>query len=253
MFSEGYIKVPLGPFDGRAAAIIKAFLYTTPNQDAVWVPGNTRDGVYLRADLRYGPHDPTLWPQLYVQDLCHLGAIPRKPIDPDHPLSIMWWSPTRGDFVSSEYGVLDGLGKLRSARYARFQTMKMEMENRVHEYRRNNPRPNNWVFALERTMAHACTRLGHLSTTFTQMGLGVTEFQRSYLELHGLLDYLEIYASEAYNQRQLRSRIVLARLLFRRLYSKTSLQPVYPSGSFNPVRQVGSHTMFVMLSPLSNL
>ena len=193
MFSEGYIKVPLGPSDGRAAAIIKAFLYTTPNQDAVWVPGNTRDGVYLRADLRYGPHDPTLWPQLYVQDLCHLGAIPRKPIDPDHPLSIMWWSPTRGDFVSSEYGVLDGLGKLRSARYARFQTMKMEMENRVHEYRRNNPRPNNWVFALERTMAHACTRLGHLSTTFTQMGLGVTEFQRSYLELHGLLDYLEIY------------------------------------------------------------
>ena len=119
----------------------------------------------------------------------------------------------------------------------------------------DNPRPNNWVFALERTMAHACTRLGHLSTTFTQMVLGVTEFQRSYLELHGLLDYLEIYLlrSEAYNQRQPRSRIVLARLLFRRLYSKISLQPVYLSGSFNPVRQVGSHTMFLTLSPLSNL
>jgi len=61
------------------------------------------------------------------------------------------------------------------------------------------------------------------------------------------------YASEAYNQQQPRSRIVLAQLLFRRLYSKTSLQPVYPSGSFNPVRQVGSHTMFSTLSPLSNL
>jgi hypothetical protein len=184
---------PLGPFDGKAAAIIKAFLYTTPNQDVIWVPGNTRDGVYLHADLRYGPHDPTLWPQFYVPDLCHLGAIPSKPMDPDDPLSIMWWNPTRGDFISSEFGVLDGLGKLRSTRYARFQTMKMEMANRVNEYRRNNPRPNNWVFALETTLVHACTRLGHLSTTFTLMVLGVTDFQRCYLELRGLLDYLEIY------------------------------------------------------------
>jgi hypothetical protein len=52
-------------------------------------------------------------------------------MDPDDPLSIMWWNPTRGDFISSEFGVLDGLGKLRSARYARFQTMKREMVDRV--------------------------------------------------------------------------------------------------------------------------
>jgi len=64
---------------------------------------------------------------------------------------------------------------------------------RVIEYRRKNPKPNNWVFALETMMIHACTRLGHFSTTFTQMVLGVTDFQHYYLELHGLLDYLEIY------------------------------------------------------------
>ena len=149
--------------------------------------------MYLRADLRYGPHDPTLWPQLYVPDLCHLGAIPSKPMDPDNPLSIMWWNPTRGDFISSEFSVLDGLGKLSSARYARFETMKGEIVHRVLEYRRKNPKPNNWVFALETTLVHACTRLGQLSTTFTQMVLGVTDFQRHYLELRGLLDYLEIY------------------------------------------------------------
>ncbi len=149
--------------------------------------------MYLRADLRYGPHDPTLWPQLYVPELCHLGAIPSKPMDSHDPLSIMWWNPTRGDFISSEFGVLDGLGKLSSARYERFEAMKGEMVNRVVEYRRKNPKPNNWVFALEMTLVHACTRLGHLSTTFTQMVLGVTDFQRHYLELRGLLDYLEIY------------------------------------------------------------
>ena len=143
----------------------KGLLYTTPNQDVIWVPGNTRDGVYLRADLRYAPHDPTLWPQLYVPDLCHLGAIPSKPMDPDNPLSIMWWNPTRGDFISSEFSVLDGLGKFSSARYARFQTMKGEIVHRVLEYRRKNPKPNNWVFALETMLVHACTRLGQLSTT----------------------------------------------------------------------------------------
>jgi len=188
------IIAPLGPFDGKAAAIIKAFLYTTPNQDVIWALGSTRDGVYLCADLRYGPHDPTLWPQLYVPDLCHLGAIPSKPnMDLDDPLLIMWWNPTHGDFISSEFGVLDGLGKLSNARYAQLQTMMRAMVDRVNEYRRNHPKPNNWVFALERMLVDACTRLGHLSTTFTQMVLGVTDFQRYYLELRGLLDYLEIY------------------------------------------------------------
>ena len=81
--------------------------------------------MYLRSDLRYGPHDPTLWPQLYVNDLCHLGAIPSKPMDPADPLSIMWWNPIRGDFIPSEGSVLDGLGKLSRARYAQFQTLMM--------------------------------------------------------------------------------------------------------------------------------
>jgi hypothetical protein len=113
---------------------------------------------------------------------------PSKPIDPDNPLSIMWWNPTCADFISSEFGALDGLGKLSSARYAQFQTMKREMVDRVNEYCRNNPKPNNWIFSLETTLVHACTCLGHLSTTFTQMVFGVTDFQRYYLELHGLLD-----------------------------------------------------------------
>jgi hypothetical protein len=49
--------------------------------------------VKLRADIRYGPDDPTLWPQPWVGLYCHLGAIPRKPDDPNDSLSIMWWDP----------------------------------------------------------------------------------------------------------------------------------------------------------------
>ena len=42
-------------------------------------------------------------------------------------------------------------------------------------------------------MQDAFTRLHWLKTPFTEMRVGVTEFQRYYLELHGCLDYLEIY------------------------------------------------------------
>jgi hypothetical protein len=114
-------------------------------------------------------------------------------MDPADPLSIMWWNPTRGDFVSSEGGVLDGLGKLSRARYTQFQSIRWKIVDRVNEYRKKTRNPNPWAFSLERTLVHACTRLGTLSTTFTQVELGVTDFQRCYLELHGLLDYLEIY------------------------------------------------------------
>jgi hypothetical protein len=51
--------------------------------------------VKLRADIRYGPDDPTLWPQPWVGSYCHLGAILRMPNDPNDILSIMWWDPTR--------------------------------------------------------------------------------------------------------------------------------------------------------------
>lgn len=190
-FSE-FNTATLGPFDARAAAIIKHFLYTTPNQDVIWNSSPTRE-VYLRSDFRFGPHDPTLWPQPYVPDYCHLAAIPCKPMDPDDPLSIMWWNPTHGDFVSSGGGVLDGLGKLTSARYKQFWMKKDEIVARVTQYRRNTPNPNRFVIQLETTLGHIYIRLGQLRTSFTQMSMGVTEFQRCFLELHGLLDYLEIY------------------------------------------------------------
>jgi hypothetical protein len=53
----------------------------------------------LHADIRYGPDNATLWPQPWVEMYCHLGAIPRKPDDPNDRLSIMWWEPTHDDFL----------------------------------------------------------------------------------------------------------------------------------------------------------
>ena len=47
---------------------------------------------------------------------CHLGAIPRKPENPDDRLLIMWWDPTTDDFKFSGDSLVDGLGELAGSK-----------------------------------------------------------------------------------------------------------------------------------------
>ena len=49
------------------------------------------------------------------------------------------------------------------------------------------------LVVLERDLFHASICIGQLKMTFTQMVFCVTKFQHCYLELLGILDYLEIY------------------------------------------------------------
>ena len=147
----------------------------------------------LCADIRYGPDDATLWPQPCVVLYCHLGSIPRKPDDPNDCLSIMWWDPTRDDFESFDGSLVDGLGKLSRSKLLSLQNMMSSLEDRVEDHKRAFPKTNKLVLLLARSMQDAFTCLDSLKTTFTEMRVGVTKFQRYYLELCGCLDYLKIY------------------------------------------------------------
>ena len=149
--------------------------------------------VRLRDDVRYGPDDPTLWPQPWVEMYCHLGAIPRKPNDPEDPLSIMWWDPTRDDFQTFGGGLVDGLGELSGSKLLSLRKMLSIMESRIEDHGQAFPNPNKLLLLLLRAMEDSFARLDSLKTTFTEMRVGVTEFQRYYLEIYGCLDYLEIY------------------------------------------------------------
>jgi hypothetical protein len=149
--------------------------------------------VKLRADVRYGPDDPTLWPQPWVEFNCHLGAIPRKPDDPNDCLSIMWWDPTPNDFESFGGSVVDGLGELSGSKLLSLRNMMSSMEDRMEDHKQAFKNPNKHLLMLARAMQDSFTRLDSLKTTFTEMRIGVTEFQRCYLEIYGCLDYLEIY------------------------------------------------------------
>ncbi|KAF8805279.1 hypothetical protein BYT27DRAFT_7258384 [Phlegmacium glaucopus] len=187
--------LPIGPFDGKVAAAIQDFVCTTPNQNQILLPPMQRRDVYLRSDFCYGPDDPTLWPQLYLLEYPHLGAIPRRPEDPNDSLSIMWWNPTCEDFHPLDNGVLDGLGQLSISKYWMFEGMMKEMQERIFEYCKKchpNP-PNSLLLLLATAMSSACICISSLKSAFGQMRFNVTEFQRYYLEICALLDYLEIY------------------------------------------------------------
>ena len=150
--------------------------------------------VKLRADVRYGPDDPTLWPQPWVERFCHLGAIPRKPKDPNDALSVMWWDPTRDDFKSSGGSLVDGLGELSGSKLLSLREMMSNMDSRIEDHKRVfGQHTNKHLLSLVRAMQDSFTRLESLKTTFTELRFGVSEFQRHYLELYGCLDYLEIY------------------------------------------------------------
>jgi len=149
--------------------------------------------VKLRADIRYGPDNPTLWPQPWIEMDCHLGAIPRKPDDPNDRLSIMWWDPTPDDFKYFGGSLVDGLGKLSGSKLLSLQKMMSSMESRIEDHRKAFPNPNRLLLLLVRDMQDAFTRLDSLKTTFIEMRVGVAQFQHYYLEIYGCLDYIEIY------------------------------------------------------------
>ena len=160
-----------------------------------------RREVHLRADFRYGPDDPTLWPQPWVNEYPHLGAIPRKPLDSNDPLSIMWWDPTRKEFDSFDSGIVDGIGELLKSKFIELDTMRKNLEDRVEEYHKTAVKPNTYLLLMMKAMQDACVRLGSLKTTFSEMRFGVTEFQRYYLEVCGVLDYLQLYQPRMNGQR----------------------------------------------------
>jgi hypothetical protein len=185
--------VPTGPFDGRVAAVIGEYVCTTPNQTRIFLPSMQKTEVILRADARYGPDDPTLWPQPWVEMFCHLGSIPRKPDDPNDSLSIMWWDPTTDDFESFDSSSASGLGELSGSKLVTLQKRLSDIESRIEDHKQVVQKTNTHLLLLVRAMQDSFARLNSLKTTFTEMKLAVTEFQRYYLETLGCLDYLEIH------------------------------------------------------------
>ncbi|KAK2459567.1 hypothetical protein APHAL10511_008416, partial [Amanita phalloides] len=168
---------PLGPFDGKVTTVIGDWLITLPNQDVIWHPPWDKCNVCLRADARYGFDDLTLWPQAYVIEYPHLGAIPQKPDDLNDLLSIMWWDPMESDFACCPSGLVNGLGQLSQDMCEKFDTHRKELVQRINEYKVKACSPNYYLLSISKAMNHAGIHLGCIPSLFQEMKFGVTKFQ----------------------------------------------------------------------------
>jgi hypothetical protein len=103
--------------DAKVAAFAGDSVVTTPNEDYVPEVLTGTAEVQLRADLRYGPDDATLWPQPYLEKYPFLALIPKKPSDPENYKAIMWWLPRGREFRASENLHVGGVGLIAGANF----------------------------------------------------------------------------------------------------------------------------------------
>lgn len=152
-----------------------------------------RQRLVLCADYRFGANDQTLWPQPYLKIFPYLGSIPKRPVSSEDPLSVMWWNPLPSDFTPSAGGVAGGLGKLSIDRYNVFKGLHRDLQSRAEAHIETLPEPKVFPLALVELWNHTLPRLAALPMSFEQVCFCVTDYQRLYLEVRGLMDYVEIY------------------------------------------------------------
>ncbi|KAJ7038722.1 hypothetical protein C8F04DRAFT_1255643 [Mycena alexandri] len=194
----------LGPYDGKVAAHVWVShnrCFITSNAEYVPAPASAAsDKLLLRRDMRWGPDDPTLWPHEYTDHYAHFGAIRRRPSTAEgvEKLWILWWDPDHTDFTSPASGqtITRGLGKLSSAKFSALSHLSNDLIQKSDDYIKcSNPssQPLPLVMQLADSLRRGLSRLSSIPATFERMVLGVTNVQRTYLELEGLLQYMTIY------------------------------------------------------------
>jgi hypothetical protein len=111
------------------------------------------------------------------------------PVSKKNPENIMWYIPSRSDFVADN-ALLFGVGKLERLRFRNLQSLSLALIGQVHA---SKFREEILVSQLTNVLSHLLHRLEFISTGFFTMCLSVRKMQRIYLELTSLLNYMEHY------------------------------------------------------------
>ena len=191
------VTAPLGPFDGRVAALHpnNPELYiSSPNYDAIFSPPGPACNVYARSDGRYGPDDHTQWPQPFSSKYPYLCCIPKRGNGQEH--SVIWRDLARDDFVrSNRDGMVIGLGKWSEHWLQQMGTSCGWLFNEVARLRSANglldkhPLLPSLLIHLER----AINRLRAVTMSYREAVMSLRLMQRLWLELHALMDYVHVY------------------------------------------------------------
>ena len=115
------------------------------------------------------------------------------------------------DFVPCCNSLVEGIGLLAPSRYEALNNCRCKVSDRVRAYMKviDSEQSKTLVWNslqiiiqnllytmlqnLLHIMYHSCICISFLHTTFLEMTFGITEFQRYFLEVLGLIDFLKIY------------------------------------------------------------
>ncbi|KAF8328277.1 hypothetical protein F5887DRAFT_1083259 [Amanita rubescens] len=190
------VNSPLGPFDGRVAAIDPSrpnWYISSPNCDYIPLPPGTRCNVYARYDGRFGPDDHTQWPQPFLPKFPHLCCIPKKKEAPrEH--SVMWQDPVRAEFIRIESNV-PGFGRWSEWWLEEFCKSCKWLLEELARRRANNKNLDSHpeVAPLSTNLERALSRLRAVPMGYRGAMISLRLVQRLWLELYALIEYVDRY------------------------------------------------------------
>ncbi|KAJ7314896.1 hypothetical protein DFH08DRAFT_972294 [Mycena albidolilacea] len=108
------------------------------------------------------------------------------------------WNPERIDFTlpASGQSITRGLGKLSHSKLSALSLLVNELLENCESYSKSvttSAKPSLLIAQLADSLRRGLSRLSSIPATFERMILGVTNVQRVYLELSGLLQYMTVY------------------------------------------------------------
>ncbi|KAI6005552.1 hypothetical protein EDD15DRAFT_2358694 [Pisolithus albus] len=175
--------------DAQAVACKGHWVITSPNVDFVPEPHIfEEEDLQPRADSRFGLVDCFQWPQLHDKDFEYSVCIPRKDSLPS--LDIAWYMPTLEDFIIPT-GAKFAVGTLRDTTVKQFEQLYQFLCSRHHPLQ-NRPIGKEVLRHRIAAARHEITWLRHHPLVFRDLVAFVVQLQRTLLDIHALLDYVEI-------------------------------------------------------------
>ena len=165
-------------------------MITTPNVDFVPEPHIfEEEDICARADGRFGLVDCFQWPQVYHKDYEFALCIPRQDTVPT--LGIVWYNLTRDDFIIPD-GSQFVVGMLQDSIITKFEELCQLLYSRYRNLRTERTAARIVLDGRMGTARHEVKRLRHHPLVFRDLVIFVAQLQRTLLDVHALLDYIEI-------------------------------------------------------------
>lgn len=178
------------------------YIVTSPN--VLWIPQHDLHAsrpLRAGADGRFGLEDCFQYPQIFSSEHNWAVCILRRPdtVDLDsHEFSLIWWTPTVASFAMERGCTFGDMGHLKKSVVDEFVLAEGHLSSRVRlmlEWLQVPRYAHTCTFCLRSIVA----RLRASPMSFQDITTQVANFQRIWLDLHALLDSVEIYHPRLYS------------------------------------------------------